>query len=662
MITENNNNLHSHQIALVGLLCLGATALTTEEAFAKMAVTKLPTSPINKRTIKKEPNKQMLCCEGYPVLITADSEGKTQVYVNDGTAADHPEVTMQEDYRIENSDWEHTSIFAAGGMGGSERKIEVTMTGGYVSAIYLGGAYSTDIVAGDATLTVEGGMVDYISVVGRDVETTIGNECTFSPVYGSATINLSHMTYGGPQEMGLVRYYTMMDGASEAKPNTDNITLNIDYATCVFEYPETSPIYEPDPDACQHIYEIKSIVPDDEVVDAGLVTIVCNQCGQTWKDITFSASGDSGPNAEKPSGYWYYVDLYETLEAPTCQPGRGMYILEMCFHTQYLYEYFENAIPPVEGMHQYDADGVCRQPHYMTQRDIAGRPLRDKLGNLQYQVDALGKLIKDNDEVKEIRNYWRQQKVVGELMDDNGNQLRRRNGSSMQYVDWEDIWYDDTSAEGVVAMFTEATIPSDNPRPILGILHDVVIDGTDLTMNGFYFNDNANGVVFELHDHILQAGKTDSELMEISSSRPIQFRNGTVRANVTTGSKLLLDKAKLYTKKLRVDNEVKLRDVSELHLLNSGTVEIGSIQADETSTYDLPLSFRWLGDVDGDENVTLDDAMKLAEMIIGKRTMPADHSLLDVNDDTKINVSDVIEIVNVALGRKPKNGIPVSTL
>lgn len=73
----------------------------------------------------------------------------------------------------------------------------------------------------------------------------------------------------------------------------------------------------------------------------------------------------------------------------------------------------------------------------------------------------------------------------------------------------------------------------------------------------------------------------------------------------------------------------------------------------------LPASAeaRWLGDVNGDKEVTLADARALSDIILGKAEAPQDITLLDVNGDKQLTIADVIMIVNIVTEKIEKTKV-----
>ena len=54
------------------------------------------------------------------------------------------------------------------------------------------------------------------------------------------------------------------------------------------------------------------------------------------------------------------------------------------------------------------------------------------------------------------------------------------------------------------------------------------------------------------------------------------------------------------------------------------------------------------GDVNNDGKVNVSDVTALINMILG--TLPVDQARADVNEDTSVNVSDVTALINLILG------------
>lgn len=177
------------------ILCISTMSFCTFDALARVTVAKLPTTSISKRDAnpsKSGGGHSHLCSMGYPTYITVDEHGQTQVYVNDGTAANNPDVTKQEDYRVilpEGQTWQSTVIYAAGSEEGNFTcsSSSVVMDGGVVDKIFMGGYTATDVLTGDVSLTITGGTVGFIHLTGLHDQ----------PIPGQATVSLSGMVYLG---------------------------------------------------------------------------------------------------------------------------------------------------------------------------------------------------------------------------------------------------------------------------------------------------------------------------------------------------------------------------------------------------------------------------------------------------------------------------------
>lgn len=56
---------------------------------------------------------------------------------------------------------------------------------------------------------------------------------------------------------------------------------------------------------------------------------------------------------------------------------------------------------------------------------------------------------------------------------------------------------------------------------------------------------------------------------------------------------------------------------------------------------------RWVGDADGDGALTTADVDKLTQYVLGKETLPQDITLLDVNGDKAVTITDVVLLISL---------------
>lgn len=618
----STNNLSHNTVVL---LIAGGVFLTSQDVMAKTMVKKTTTTGINKRTINKKSKKsQYILCEGNETLITTDTYGMTQVYVNDGSASSHPEVTQQEDYRVEGvDDWTQVDIFG-GAADTNVQSVNIRMDGGTVGSIFLSGLSEFCVVEGDARLEVSGGTVDFISVTGNN----------YSPVKGEVTISLSDMTYRGMYP-SLYKEYDEQNGEFI----TEDVTFNVDNVT--FVIPESNPYYVPEStDECQHELQISNLTPDACYVDAGTFDLACTKCGQEWLGLDFSACGYYDLHA---MSYNTTVWQQSTIIEPTCQPGKGeygLYVEAMMPDGEGTASYlYENNIPPIGDVHQYDADGKCKaSTHYKIQRTPNGTAAKDRFGNLLYVLDSENKPVSDRTPSAESRSYTRMARRF-QYLTVVGDPVMNLYGSYIEYVDYEDAFFESTP-ENVEAQLFDMSFAGGHTQKILGLNSDVAIN---TGWNTLTFTDSPSGVILDLNEHTLTLKTTNSSVSQyvsVSSSHAIKVRNGTLKADFSSeilGGDVILEKATI------VGTSFTAR----------------SVRMDQESTISVPgITLSLVGDADNNGSITSADAMMIANMIIGKVAMPSDIAPIDVDLDGQLTIADVIMIISISLDKAPKVYLP----
>lgn len=63
---------------------------------------------------------------------------------------------------------------------------------------------------------------------------------------------------------------------------------------------------------------------------------------------------------------------------------------------------------------------------------------------------------------------------------------------------------------------------------------------------------------------------------------------------------------------------------------------------------------KWIGDVNGDQQLDVMDATIMIEVLNGKRSLPSDIRLYDVNEDKKFTKADLELLVLMILGKEEK--------
>lgn len=561
------------------LALLGVSPVITEEAAAKLAVTRKVTSTtvMPKRlgggTSSSKENGYALYCQGYPVLIK-EVEGKTQVYVKDDDGNDPIDSEM---YRIEGvDDWSNGSIYAGGEIVTSGRtSVSVTMTGGEVYEIILAGNNMSNQVTDDASLSISGGNVCKISIMGP------GD----SGVNGTVNIALSNMTYGYSKPISNIKCIDDEDSNGWPIFNTDNVTIT--YDNCSFDYPFANPNHvspTDDPNVfdtnCSgnvagtvagHEYYIAKIEPDRDFVDAGAATIKCKHCDKEWV-ITFGAYGGYA-SAKDATAYSYYVELASTLVPPTCVPGRGIYRLVLKVNQTEITGEYESEIPPVDDVHNWGDDGICHEDHYETVTNADGSVSHDEFGNIKYKLlngDLIKKILSESERTLS-RSYVRVSRKDEYFAGSSFSKLKR--------VNW-DLYNFDTP----LSALTIGMISGDNFQKdvVIGLNQDVVLYGdldSEPIAGTAVLNDSARFI--NLHGHVLDA---DSHKLGVSGALTIM--NGEVKNAEIVGranAALTLDNATLTSNKITWAGTrgVLLRNGSVMSLSNE--ISSNSVQMDGES-------------------------------------------------------------------------------
>ncbi len=577
--------------------------MATEEAVAKIAVVRKTTSAAMspKRLGGSSSTNQefALYCEGYPVLIK-EVDGKTLVYVKDDYANDPID---SEKYLVEGDIlWSRATIYAGGHIGSSQRSVSVEMNGGEVGEIILAGDSPNDQVNGDATLTVSGGTVGMISIMGP----------WFSGVNGSVNISLSDMVYGGSRRISEDKRVEFSDDEN-GWPIYYSDDVTITYNGCKFSNPWADPDHvDPwaDPNifdtncmgsvaglVAAHDYYIANIVPDEDFVDAGVATVKCKHCDKEWV-ITFGAYG--GYTIKDLSAYSYCVELASTLVPPTCVPGRGIYRLVLKINQTEITGEYESEIPPVDGVHNWGDDGICHEDHYETEMNPDGSVSHDEFGNIKYKL-LDGAMIKKHLEEKErtlTYSYLRAGRKNSYFAGSNFSKLKR--------VVWDIERFDTPLSALTRGMISRDFLQND---VVIGFNEDVVLDG-DFGPEPSPVAQLDSARFINLHGHVLDAADH-----KLGVSGALTIMNGEVKnAEIFSlaDAPLTLDNA-IFT-----SNKVEWPGTRGILLLNgskmdsSNVVSSDNVQMDETSAAITKF------DLNGDGKVDISDVTKLIDFILKK--------------------------------------------
>lgn len=140
--------------------------------------------------------------------------------------------------------------------------------------------------------------------------------------------------------------------------------------------------------ALGHKYRIRQIdfVSPQSGTD-GEMSLECEHCAKSVTDLPFSLSASFGTSSlQYKDGFWCKSKLIETTQIPTCIEGEGIYEATVCYKGQRLSAHYRNFIPACGYLHNYDADGICRETHYQYDYDSStGQIRKDQYGNIQYR-------------------------------------------------------------------------------------------------------------------------------------------------------------------------------------------------------------------------------------------------------------------------------------
>lgn len=581
------------------LALMAAMSFVADDAFAKVVVKKVVTTGGGATRDGRGPSKRevtQLSCQGFPTYITTDNQNNTQVYVYDGeNPSQFTEETISEiateAYRVEtDEDWSKISIFFGGSVGGTTPENPIlVMDNGKIRDLFLGGyniEEDRDMGLFEPTLIVKGGMVNYISVMGR-------NDC---PLNG-ATISLSNMTYTGVVKINLARTVEVTPNADGSVNATyifdDKVSYTCDKNSCTFLVPDANPTYDTRDDVCTHRYYISEVIPSTEIVTDGIVSVACKLCTQTWPNIHFSLYGNSGSDWGTETGYAYQVTEMQTTVPPTCQPGKALYKLTLRFKrsAHNLTYTYEGLIPAVEDVHDWDADGICHHTHYKMQKNGNGMVLKDNVGNILYEHDENGNLIIDDTPQPVAKNYVRKNKDLY-YQDENGKIMVSHMGYYLTYRTWETDFYD--NAKDMFAAAADNNKLHDK-QVIAGLTEDFDI-GPVSSRNFFTFLNAKEGIMVDLYGHTLAFNNSEGGYKPIIfNNQSVLLQNGEINANLSLYNNqensdnkfnLILDNVQVKAEKIVSDDTLTLRNNSYIYLNpNSGTIICDNIVTDETSMW-----------------------------------------------------------------------------
>ncbi|MCR5395526.1 MAG: hypothetical protein K6E86_09035 [Bacteroidales bacterium] len=214
--------------------------------------------------------------------------------------------------------------------------------------------------------------------------------------------------------------------------------------------------------ATGHQYRLGSIVgTNGYCAQDGNMTLECEQCDHTVQELPFELCGEYGlEDTDHREGYWCKSKLVSTDTLPTCQDGWGTYQASVCYYGQTVRGTYQNFIPACGYLHKYDADGVCRQPHYMYScSDVTGKINKDGFGFIRYWSLGTVKKIADDSVYStngyvvttyQVPYYYTLSRGIEYAIDP-------EDGTQMTYTDYEVTHYEDQ--ESLESSLEEQTSP-----------------------------------------------------------------------------------------------------------------------------------------------------------------------------------------------------------
>lgn len=201
---------HFSHFAMLALLCVTGIMSLPQQAVAALKVTK-PKVTISTYSSLGEKDTWVLFCEGYETLITTDSNGNTQVYAK---PASEVGLLKSDTYLVElpaGVEWNRVIICGGKEFGTTNGTFKLTMEGGRVSDIILGGMTEATRIIGNAELWITRGTVNYIQA-----GVVAGN----TPLNGKVTINIGGLNYTGVKSIDL--------GKDDDQKSRTNLFINND--------------------------------------------------------------------------------------------------------------------------------------------------------------------------------------------------------------------------------------------------------------------------------------------------------------------------------------------------------------------------------------------------------------------------------------------------
>lgn len=186
-------------------------------------------------------------------------------------------------------------------------------------------------------------------------------------------------------------------------------------------------------------------------------------------------------------------------------------------------------------------------------------------------------------------------------------------------------------------------------------------------MSGFIFADDLNltGILPGHHRLYYRAISDDGLISSAVSSTPVMVNINYENAGVATMSSysLIIDNDSVASSgPMDATKEVELNYTLDTENLQEGTHTLqatfwnsyGLCVMDLTSFEVVPKGFI-LGDVNGDGNVNITDAVCILNYILGNPSFDFIFKAADINNDTIINITDVVGVVNLILNNNSVN-------
>lgn len=295
-----------------------------------------------------------------------------------------------------------------------------------------------------------------------------------------------------------------------------------------------------------HDYYIRSIdYKSPTYPESGIFTMGCHQCEMAWPNFQFSIDDYAGEfdedednvtDKETPEGHVFaphdlskfhgfcihtYLESVDVI--PTCVPGHGTYRINFYYNDKAMTTTYDNFVRPSGYVHNYGADGVCRETHYKIAENVdprfEGEILKDRNGNILYEEDQDGNLIVDNTvysakafiAVPITGYYLSNSSIIKTLKWD------RITGKVLTYPEWRG-----NNFQSIDSSFGQAVSDSlaHHGSAVVSFYQNLDINTVfDMDLPGLTVKDNGYNVSAHLADAAVYARTSDATFSELTYTR-----------------------------------------------------------------------------------------------------------------------------------------------